>query len=256
MKLHILSDLHNEFARQDTPDIEKVAADVIVLAGDIDTGVRGVSWAVAQSKRLRRPVIYVPGNHEYYGHSYPHSRHKMRRAARHTAVAVLDQDELMLDGVRFLGATLWTDFCLLGAEQRSAAMLLCAELMNDYRRIRVSPQFRKLRPLDTAAMHRQARCWLERKLSEPAKMPTVVVTHTGPSVRSQPPHYPLTLLAAAYLSDLECMMGRERVTLWVHGHTHHCIDYTIAGTRVVSNQRGYLGVEPVKGFDSSFTVEI
>ena len=181
----------------------------------------------------------------------------MRREARNTAVAVLDRDELVVNGVRFLGATLWTDFSLFGVERRAAAMMLCGEQMNDYRSIRVSPHFRKLRPRDTAVMHLQAQGWLERQLSEPATgMPTVVVTHTGLSVRSQPPQYPLTLLAAAYLSNLECVMGGDKMALWVHGHTHHCIDYTIAGTRVVSNQRGYLGVEPVEAFDPAFTVEI
>ncbi|MFZ0257350.1 MAG: metallophosphoesterase [Gammaproteobacteria bacterium] len=248
--------MHNEFVRQDTPDIEKVAADVIVLSGDIDTGVRGVSWAVAQSERLRRRVIYVPGNHEYYSHSYPHTLDKMRRQAHDTAVYVLDQDEVLLDGIRFLGATLWTDFCLFGVERQAATMALCGKQMNDYRKIRVSPRFRKLRPGDTAALHLQARRWLERKRSEPTGMPTVVVTHTGPSVLSRPPQYPLSVLAAAYLSNLESMMDGEKVTLWVHGHTHHCVDYTIAGTRVVGNQRGYLNVEPVEAFDPTFTVEI
>jgi calcineurin-like phosphoesterase family protein len=47
--------------------------------------------------------------------------------------------------------------------------------------------------------------------------------------------------------------SRERVILSVHGHTHHCIDCTTAGTRIVSNQRGYLGVQPVERFDPTCT---
>jgi hypothetical protein len=63
MKLHILSDLHTEFSDFSPPGTD---ADVVVLAGDIGVGTGGIDWAKRQFSDAR--VLYVPGNHEYYGH--------------------------------------------------------------------------------------------------------------------------------------------------------------------------------------------
>ena len=63
MRIHILSDLHTEFAPY-TPDPAADGADVVVLAGDIGLRTRGVEWA---RQAFRVPTFYVPGNHEYYG---------------------------------------------------------------------------------------------------------------------------------------------------------------------------------------------
>lgn len=62
MNLYVLSDLHTEFADFDLPETN---ADVVVLAGDIGVGTGGLDWI--RKQRLHKPVIYVPGNHEFYG---------------------------------------------------------------------------------------------------------------------------------------------------------------------------------------------
>jgi len=61
MRVHIVSDLHREFGYN---DINLKLADVLVLAGDTDLGVKGISWL--KSLSLDIPIIYVLGNHEYY----------------------------------------------------------------------------------------------------------------------------------------------------------------------------------------------
>ena len=63
MKLHILNDLHIEFEEFAPP---ATGADVVVLAGDIGVGMDGLRWAKARFSDT--PVIYVPGNHEFYHH--------------------------------------------------------------------------------------------------------------------------------------------------------------------------------------------
>lgn len=66
MKIHVLSDLHIEFAPF-VPDPAAVeAADVIVLAGDISTGTQAIPWA--RKTFAAKPVIYIAGNHEFYRH--------------------------------------------------------------------------------------------------------------------------------------------------------------------------------------------
>jgi hypothetical protein len=110
MKLHIVSDLHAGFGAFDLPETD---ADVLVLAGDVDVGLRGMRMAREWARG--RPVIYVAGNHEFYGESIPRHITKLREAAAGTEVRFLENEGAVIDGVRFLGCTLWTNFDLFGA---------------------------------------------------------------------------------------------------------------------------------------------
>ncbi|HVS04223.1 MAG TPA: hypothetical protein VMT16_15775 [Thermoanaerobaculia bacterium] len=128
--------------------------------------------------------------------------------------------------------------------------------MNDYRRIRVSPEFRRLRPADTAAVHARSRRWLEEALAGAGlSQRTVVVTHHAPSRLSLDPTTAWQLVSAAYASNLDALVAGSGVPLWVHGHTHCAADYRIGETRVLSNPRGYPG-QPVPGFDPALVVEV
>jgi hypothetical protein len=165
---------------------------------------------------------------------------------------VLSDAAAVIGGVRFLGATLWTDFRLLGDP---AAGMAAAQLhMTDFRRIRVEPRYRLARPADTVLWHTLSVRWLRRELWAPHDGPTVVVTHHAPSARSLNPRY-ADPASAAYASDLEALVAASGARLWVHGHTHHCVDYRIGATRVLSNQRGYPD-EPANGFDPALVVDL
>jgi hypothetical protein len=126
--------------------------------------------------------------------------------------------------------------------------------MNDFRQIRVEPEFRRLHPHHVMAMHHRSLRWLTERLDAPFAGPTVVVTHAAPSLRSVKPVHRRDPVTAAFASDLEWMLD-GRVALWIHGHTHFCCDYEVGGTRVVSNQRGYPG-EDTGAFDPGFVVEV
>src|SRR4030095_1670597 len=93
-----------------------VEADVVVLAGDIARPAQAAAWALG----FDRPVLYVMGNHEFYGASLTGAANELKRRCAATHVHVLDDTELVLDGVRFLGTTLWTDFELYPGERRTA----------------------------------------------------------------------------------------------------------------------------------------
>ena len=246
MKLQLLGDIHLEFAPFEVPETD---ADVVVFAGDIGKGLQGIELA----NRCGKQVVYVAGNHEYYGGALPKLTEKMRDAAGPN-VAFLENDEITIAGVRFLGATLWTDFRLFGDAQTDYCMMVAGEQMNDFRKIRCSPRYNRLSPRETLMMHRQTRHWLRRSLDGAFAGPSVIVTHHGPSIKSSEPQYREDPLAAAFISDVEELMGGAKVPLWVHGHTHYCVDYEIAGTRVMSNQRGYPDQET--GFDPTLVVDI
>lgn len=250
MRLYVLSDLHLE--REQFAPIA-VDADVIVLAGDVAVGTDGVQWARTWADR--RPVLYVVGNHEFYGHAVDQLIEDMRRAAAGSSVRVLENDELIIDGVRFLGCTLWSDFDFDGAERRAESMLLCERVVNDYGQIEYGAAGSPLTPEDSRQLHLVSRRWLETRLANPHPGPTVVVTHHAPLIRTKPSSPVLRALAGAFASDVTDLMNGDRVALWIFGHTHRVADLELHGTRVISNPRGYPH-QPVTGFDPACVIEV
>lgn len=178
--------------------------------------------------------------------------------AKFENVHYLDCGEFVFDGVRFLGATLWTDFALFGSENRSSTMVDANLVMNDYQRIRLaSARYRKLQPVDTAKLHTEQKAWLAKKLDEPFVGPTVVVTHTAPSRRSVAPEYALDPVSAAFASCLDDLVSKAN--LWIHGHTHTSFDYLVDHCRVVANPLGYMkkgGNAENANFDPNLIVEL
>jgi len=247
MKIHVLSDLHAEFSPFQPPPTE---ADVVVLAGDTSMGTRGI--ALAREWFPDRPVLYVAGNHEFYRESMTRLPRKLADVARAAGVHYLENAQAVIGGVRFLGCTLWTDFELFG--ERHHSMAAAQATMNDFRLIRVAPEYRRFRPADARVSHLVSLDWLLAALDTPFDGPTVVVTHHAPSLRSVNARYRHDPATPAYASDLEYLLD-GRASLWIHGHTHVCVDYEMGGTRVLSNQRGYPN-DVVEGFDPARVVEV
>jgi len=264
MKIQILSDLHNEFLRTGKFDplhkwsgrIPETDADIIILAGDIDTGVHGVEWAISESNRLSKKIIYVLGNHEYYGHEFNFLKDKIQNLCEGTLVSCLDYGDCIEGNVRILGATLWTDYKAYTAIPIEVVMQCIESGLADHRKIRFNSggSYQKFKPQHALTQHNIELNWLKKKLSEPFKGRTVIVTHHGPHSICQHPAFPLNELTAAFHSDLSSLIEMHDINLWVYGHTHANLDSVINGTRIISNQAGYPG-ENVAGFDDGLVVE-
>lgn len=117
MKIRVMSDLHIEFFNFEPIE---VPADVIVLAGDILPEHYGLVWA--RKAFPDRPIVYVMGNHEYDDAHDEHVLDRAREQAAKQRVHLLENDQAMIDGVRFLGTTLW------GFRRRSAITLAAARV--------------------------------------------------------------------------------------------------------------------------------
>lgn len=253
MKLNILSDLHLGHGGLPLPMND---ADVVILAGDIGRPQEAIGWA----RSFNKPVLYVTGNHEFYGGSIPGRMAELRQLCAGTSIRVLDDDEAIIDGVRFLGTTLWTDFMLFGDTPRRVAAIEDAQyFIRDFSRICVDETRQTLfTPADSVARFIRHAQWLERTLAEPHAGPTVVITHHAPSPRSIHPRFADSLLNTCFASDAEHLLDGKRAQLWIHGHMHDSFDYVVNGTRVVCNPRGYArdGINENPRFNADFIVDV
>lgn len=285
MKILVLSDLHTEYATFSADPNILQQADVVVLAGDIGSGINGecIYWARQTFGDL--PIVFVPGNHEYYTRDPEMTmsviNQHMEDAALETGVHLLRHhtsgDACIIDGVRFIGDTLWTDYALFGKDKVVASMAAAQRVLADYRRIRMPPDLEDgtsgsglLTPFMSTIMHRNAVQWLETELARAAPNnkfnQTVVVTHMYPSMRSCAAPYKKDLVSAGFGSNLDRLLnlhgdskGTRGATLWLHGHAHTSMSYATGSnlnsahnahtskgsTWVVCNPRGYpMGLVP------------
>jgi predicted phosphodiesterase len=242
LRIQYFSDLHLEFGDLRWAD---AGADLIVAAGDIGIGMQGLTWL----ESLAKPVIYIAGNHEFYGGEYFSVLGALHKRAAHTPVRFLEREACVIGDVRFLGCTLWSE--LGGQENEHLEDLLHS--VNDFRKISLGQ-----RTLDFTAyakLHRLSLQWLEQALEQPFAGKTVVITHHAPTPWSwrdnpnQPRRY-------AYCNDLKALFHAFEINVWFHGHTHAFSDYLCAGARVLCNPRGYHPAQLVSDFDILRTVEI
>jgi len=284
MKIKLVSDLHLEFSDVNIPNGE--GCDVLILSGDIMTAqelhdhpepVSDVERAIiANSQGMGRRqqaaqrfrdflkrcsfqfphVIYVAGNHEFYHGKFPDAIQYLRtECAKFPNIYFLEMDTKEIDGVTFVGSTLWTDM------NRGDPLTLHAigDMMNDYHIVRNSEHgYTKLRPAHTASRHRKSLEYIKKVVEMDPSKKYVVVGHHAPSKLSTKPKYKDDhIMNGAYSSDLsEFIMDHPQIKLWTHGHTHDTFDYVLGSTRIICNPRGYEGYEPDSGWDIKIVLEV
>jgi Icc-related predicted phosphoesterase len=254
MRLQVFSDLH-----VDVMPVRPIAivpgVDAVVVAGDVCEGAeRAFAW-LREIVPARIPIITVLGNHTFYRRCLPEELARARDAAPCYGIHLLENDVQVCGGVRFAGATLWTDYGLFGEAARQAAMRTAADGLNDHRKISWSKvPWQRFRPQEALLLHHRSRSFLAASLAEPVPGPTVVVTHHAPHPDSVPAALQSQLLTAAYASDLSTLIARHRPALWIHGHLHVSRDYRLGDTRVLCNPHGY-GAENA-AFDPALIAEI
>lgn len=251
MKIQLISDLHLEFGK--SVNIPKTDADVLILAGDIclaktfKSGERNESniayYRFFDSIHDKfKNIIYIAGNHEHYKSTFQKTTKLLKKGlAEYKNVHVLDNEDIVIDGVKFIGSTLW-------ANVNTESPLVCNKLrfaMNDFNLIKYKEKenYRKLNIYDMAREHKVSSLYLENAIIPASlkKQDCVVITHHAPSFKSIHEKYNSEHdLNTLYATDMEYIMS-ENVKLWCHGHTHTAFDYKIKDTRIVCNPHGYPG---------------
>lgn len=279
MKIWVLSDLHQEFVRDpsagsnphtkfDPAVCAPDGFDVVVLAGDIDVPLTAsLRWISERFAGV--PTIAVAGNHDFFvSQADQFTMTEMRQRgldlAGELGIHLLDDSVIDINGTRFLGGTLWTDFMSVGRGDTRAKINEAAGRfgMNDYRSIKREsskhPGKRKrIRPEDTITAHRKTREFLYRKLSSAHDGATVAVTHHAPHPASLDGRHG-GRMDWCYASNLGLLLDEIGPDLWLHGHIHRAADYNVGRTRIVSNPRGY-AFEPSErdnGFNPGLVIEI
>lgn len=236
MRFQLASDLHLEFISRQFPGERIISpahdADLLVLAGDIHRG----SKAIELFKNWPVPVLYVAGNHESYNGCWEDIQDELRQASEGTAVKFLEKEVADFGGVRFLGATLWTDYRLEKNSTQLQSMEHAQASLNDHRLIR-NRDGSIFSAENALREHEHSRAWLQSELSQSYKGKTVVISHHAPHPFSVHPRYAGDPCNAAFVSDLSELLKRTNV--WVHGHCHDNADYRVDTCRVVANPRGY-----------------
>lgn len=237
MKIRPYSDLHLDCRANRVAFPPAQPDEVIVLAGDIMEGLGGIEWAGLTFSGARA-VLYVLGNNEFYGCA---SRSGFRRKAidyaRACNVVLLDDNSVDINGVRFIGSTLWTNYALFGDSKVQEAMDQCAANMVAHQRI-MSGAGRLFTPGEALSQHCISRVYLERSLriTNGLGIPSVVISHHGPHKKSVPASFAKDALTPGFVSHMPELVGRA--SMWVHGHTHTKFDYMADGCRVICNPVG------------------
>jgi Icc-related predicted phosphoesterase len=254
MKIQVTSDLHLERA---SVSIRNAGADVLVLGGDVLAAkfledrvpadnsesklfMRFRDFLSDTSSRFNR-VVYVAGNHEHYGYKWKKTHDVLANFTGHYPnIHYLDRDYVDIDGMRFIGATLWTDM----NKGDPNTLHAIRDIMNDYQHIIDDTLgYAKLKPQTTALTHKATLAKFKELMLGQEKV--VVCTHHAPTALSGDPDYrDEYIMNGAYYSDLgDFILDHPQIKLWTHGHMHTPVDYVVGGTRVVSNPRGYVGYE-------------
>ena len=242
IKIWYFSDVHADAQDDDMPyGYPPENADVCVVAGDVLGGPESVDYLVS---KIRMPIIFVPGNHEYWGRVYQKSRSAMlQSAARHPHVSVLaDGQTAVVGDVLFVGATLFTDFSLFGKRHVEEVMLEASKEGLDFRKIafgRFGEEERPFTPADARAIHERSLARIEEALSITPCERKVVISHYGPSPQSISNEHQGVISNAWYVSDLTEVIKRHSPDAWIHGHVHKTFDYRIGKCRVLCNPRGF-----------------
>jgi len=257
LKIQILSDLH-----VDVYPIKPITiasdVDAVVVAGDTCEGVLKAFEQLRRFVPISIPIVMVLGNHEYYRRFVPNELAAALEQAPAFNSYILENNTVTLGtgaGVRFVGATLWTDYRVLGEHRQAAAMNTCAKGMNDHRLIgwQKNP-WRRFRPQEAARLHEQSKAFIAETLAISFRGPTVVVSHHAIHWNSIHPQFRSDLLTSAFLSDQSELIEACQPTMWIHGHVHNSSDYYVGQTRIVCNPHGY-GTENPE-FNGALVVEI
>lgn len=246
MKLAIFSDLHLDHYYPGSPNISvDYDTDLIVCAGDVSHYPK---TTIEYLNNFNHDVIFVAGNHDFYGGDHLENLATFRRAFRNTNIFFLENDSVEIGDVSIFGATLWSEFLtpnqkhLLEQEwrveqMRQHNMRNVGNALNDYRLITVNNKI--ITPSYVFEKYKESMSALTAFLNSKTQKKRLVVTHTAPTYKTSNPIYNESPINPGFHNDLDDFINDHHIDMWIYGHTHFDADIHLHGTNIVSNQVGY-----------------
>lgn len=244
MKLEYYSDIHNEFrkGRLWYPiTVDDKYDTVLILAGDIDTDLDRLENYLNELSEVYRHVIFVPGNHEYFGNGMFNSVRELMLDWSTDKVSVLDRGSITIDDHTFIGATLWTDF---HCEVECMSVSPFYEELYDFKMI--AGEKTMFKPMDMLHEFRRSSHYISEELKHtPKENVKVVITHFPPSYKLKHDRWPDNYISKYFCPNID-NGSFELVDKWIYGHTHDNVFAKIDGCLFESNQIGYPQETPDK----------
>ncbi len=248
MKIAYGSDIHLEINAR---NFELVDADVLILAGDIclidqlrlgykDTKVGDWSrqFFIDVSAKYNK-VIYIPGNHDYWESDLSHVVGIFYEFCYENGIKNINFNPFgaeMIDDVKFVFATLWTDY----KNEDPLIMWDAKTYMNDFNWI--MNYGKKLIPSDIYEQHILERKHFINECSGAEKI--ICISHHAPDMSCMDESRIDNVSYMYGCTDMiEIILDTPAIKFWVYGHTHIKNDMKIGSTRVLSNPRGYYPYE-------------
>jgi predicted phosphodiesterase len=245
-RLQIISDTHQEFRRKQAFTKEEIDADALIHCGDATAGADSVQYF----RDLDLPVFYVLGNHEFYKRHWNEAIKEYKAQFDGTRVSVLEDETVVFNGIRIIGATLWTNFLAPvkhkpffdATEENSPASFYienqafyCKQSMSDFDLIKM------VTTSGWRERHNRSVDYIKLVLSNKFDGPTVVMTHHAPSFQSSHPKWEDSAIRGGFCSNLEWIIEEYQPDYWFHGHCHEPFNYRIGNTTIICNPLGYPG---------------
>lgn len=241
-RLH--SDLHLEHRRDKKdsldayiPAHELDATSWLVLAGDItpihNQRIDFLNEILAT--RDFQKIIYIPGNHEYYGGVIEERDKQISELNNIEKVAAATQSRPLIlksPTFKFLGCTLWADGGRNPMEEMDTGFILA-----DFRVIRNKKGVYKVS--DMQEIHRNHKDFLTKTVETSPDLPTIFVTHHLPSYSLCNPRFKSGNGGFASSQDDLMLSDEYPIQYWFFGHTHDRISRKIGNTQLESNPLGY-----------------
>lgn len=250
MNIFLASDIHYECVRKRTAVPVPSAAEIVVLAGDVSYMPSALEIAGATARKTGLPVIFVPGNHEFYERQYEESL-ELANGYEHENVHVLINKSVILNGTKFIGTPLWTNFEAFG--NQSANMMIAERHIYDFAAIRYGDKL--LKAADMLKLHEEARRFLESELEKPFEGKTVVVTHFPPSYKLCHSRFQDSYVSPYFNAACDDLIDKYRPDAWFYGHTHAPVEREIHGVPMYCNMGGYPREDGV-GFDPERIIKL
>ena len=260
-KFCLASDVHLAFGSAFIDNTEN--ADCLILAGDIyefvnlapksELSYNYVDEFFQHISNQFKQVVYIAGNHEYYGYQISRGRQAINRYLESMNIGnikFLEKDSIDINGIKVHGATTWTNF-----NNGDAQAMLAAEYgMNDYRYISVD-DYSVFKPKHGFEDHINAMQFFDNATKDGNKC--IIVSHHAPLYSCVEKHHSSETLNHAYASDLsEFILDRPNIAAWCFGHVHGRFDFKLGDTRILANCRGYSKYEKIAETFKPFFFEV